>query len=113
MARSSTSASPAVPRPTVRSGRVWTAVHALHTQTIYQSDISVQPLRPGRASRPDCEKAAPPHRERAGERRTAMPTRISLGQVSSRPGALDGVQTSPTGGRVEYRLARNAVVSEF
>jgi hypothetical protein len=42
-----------------------------------------------------------------------MPTRISLGPVSSRPGALDGVQTSPTGGRVEYRLARNAVVSEF
>jgi uncharacterized protein DUF5318 len=46
-------------------------------------------------------------------RRTRVPTRISLGPVSSRLGALDGVQTSPTGGRVEYRLARNAVVSEF
>ena len=35
------------------------------------------------------------------------------GQVSFRPGALDGVQTSPSGGQVEYLLARNAVVREF
>jgi uncharacterized protein DUF5318 len=33
--------------------------------------------------------------------------------VSYRPGALQGVQTTPTGGRVEYQLARNAVVREF
>jgi hypothetical protein len=33
--------------------------------------------------------------------------------VRFRPGALDGVTTSPTGGRVEYLLARNAVVREF
>jgi len=33
--------------------------------------------------------------------------------MSFRPGALEGVQTSPTGGRVEFRLARNAVVREF
>ncbi|MGH9079578.1 MAG: DUF5318 family protein [Acidimicrobiales bacterium] len=33
--------------------------------------------------------------------------------MSFRPGALDGVTASPTGGRVEYLLARNAVVREF
>ncbi len=33
--------------------------------------------------------------------------------MSFRPGALEGVQTSPTGGRVEYLLARNAVIREF
>jgi hypothetical protein len=33
--------------------------------------------------------------------------------VSFRPGALEGVQTSPTGGQVEYLLARNAVIREF
>jgi hypothetical protein len=33
--------------------------------------------------------------------------------VSFRSGALEGVQTSPTGGQVEYKLARNAVVREF
>jgi len=33
--------------------------------------------------------------------------------VSFRHGALEGVQTSPTGGRVEYLLARNSVVREF
>jgi len=33
--------------------------------------------------------------------------------VSYRPGAVQGVQTVPTGGRVEYQLARNAVVREF
>ena len=33
--------------------------------------------------------------------------------MSLRPGALDGVQTSPTGGRVEYLLARNAIVREY
>ena len=33
--------------------------------------------------------------------------------MSFRPGALEGVQTSPTGGRVEYLLARNAVVREY
>jgi hypothetical protein len=33
--------------------------------------------------------------------------------VSFRPGVLDGVTTSPTGGGVEYLLARNAVVREF
>ena len=38
---------------------------------------------------------------------------ITLGGVSFRPGSLDGVQTSPTGGRVEYLLARNAVIREF
>jgi len=33
---------------------------------------------------------------------------ITLGGVSFRPGSLEGVQTSPTGGRVEYlRAARN------
>ena len=35
------------------------------------------------------------------------------GLVSFRPGALDGVQTSPTGGQVEYLLARNSVIREF
>ena len=35
------------------------------------------------------------------------------GQVSFRPGALEGVQTSPSGGQVEYLLARNAVIREF
>ena len=30
-----------------------------------------------------------------------------------RPGALDGLQTSPTGGQVEYLLARNSVIREF
>jgi hypothetical protein len=39
--------------------------------------------------------------------------RITLGRVSFRPGALEGVQTSPTGGQVEYLLARNAVVREY
>ncbi len=33
--------------------------------------------------------------------------------VAFRPGPLNGVQTSPTGGRVEYLLARNAVIREF
>jgi hypothetical protein len=33
--------------------------------------------------------------------------------VSYRPGALQGIQTVPTGGRVEYQLARNAIVREF
>jgi Family of unknown function (DUF5318) len=33
--------------------------------------------------------------------------------VSFRPGPLEGVQTSPTGGQVEYLLARNAVIREF
>ena len=41
------------------------------------------------------------------------PRRITLVSVSFRPGALEGVQTSPTGGRVEYLLARNAVVREY
>jgi hypothetical protein len=41
------------------------------------------------------------------------PRRITLGEVSFRPGSLDGVQTSPTGGRVEYLLARNAVIREY
>ncbi|HEY5096881.1 MAG TPA: DUF5318 family protein, partial [Acidimicrobiales bacterium] len=30
-----------------------------------------------------------------------------------RPGSLDGVQTSPTGGQVEYLLARNAIIREY
>lgn len=38
---------------------------------------------------------------------------VTLGAVNFRPGALDSVTTSPTGGRVEYLLARNAVVREF
>ncbi len=33
--------------------------------------------------------------------------------MGSRPGPLLGVPTSPSGGRVEYLLARNAVVREF
>ncbi len=33
--------------------------------------------------------------------------------MSFRPGALEGVATSPAGGRVEYLLARNAVVREY
>jgi Family of unknown function (DUF5318) len=33
--------------------------------------------------------------------------------VSYRPGAVQGVQTVASGGRVEYQLARNAVVREF
>ena len=33
--------------------------------------------------------------------------------MSFRPGALDSVQTSPNGGRVEYLLARNSVIREF
>jgi hypothetical protein len=33
--------------------------------------------------------------------------------VGFRPGTLEGVQASPTGGRVEYLLARNAVISEY
>ena len=41
------------------------------------------------------------------------PRRITLVSVSFRSGALDGVQTSPTGGQVEYLLARNAVIREF
>ncbi len=35
------------------------------------------------------------------------------GEVSFRPGVLDGLQTSPTGGQVEYLLARNSVIREF
>jgi hypothetical protein len=38
---------------------------------------------------------------------------ITLTKVSFRPGALEGVQTSPTGGQVEYLLARNAVIREY
>ena len=38
---------------------------------------------------------------------------ITLGAVGFRPGSLEGVQTSPTGGQVEYLLARNAVIREF
>lgn len=38
---------------------------------------------------------------------------ITLSAVNIRPGSLEGVQTSPTGGQVEYRLARNAVIREF
>ena len=37
----------------------------------------------------------------------------TLAAVSFRPGALVGVQTSPTGGQVEYALARNAVIREY
>ncbi len=33
--------------------------------------------------------------------------------MSFHTGALEGVQTCPSGGRVEYLLARNAVVREF
>ncbi|MHB1710154.1 MAG: DUF5318 family protein [Acidimicrobiales bacterium] len=33
--------------------------------------------------------------------------------MSFRPGAYEGVQTSPTGGQVEYRLARSSVIREF
>lgn len=33
--------------------------------------------------------------------------------MSYRPGAVQGIQTVPTGGRVEYQLARNAVVREY
>ena len=33
--------------------------------------------------------------------------------MSFRPGALVGAQTSPTGGQVEYLLARNSVIREF
>ena len=47
-----------------------------------------------------------------GQCRTA-PEGLPLVCVSFRPGALEGVQTSPTGGRVEYLLARNAVVREY
>jgi hypothetical protein len=39
--------------------------------------------------------------------------RITLVSVNIRTGALEGVQTSPSGGRVEYLLARNAVIREF
>ncbi len=38
---------------------------------------------------------------------------ITLGAVGFRPGPLDGVQTSPTGGQVEYLLARNAIIREY
>ena len=38
---------------------------------------------------------------------------ITLGGVSFRPGPLEGVQTSPTGGQVEYLLARNAIIREY
>jgi hypothetical protein len=38
---------------------------------------------------------------------------VTLGAVSYRPGPLPSLTTSPTGGRVEYLLARNAVVREF
>ena len=38
---------------------------------------------------------------------------ITLDRVSFRPGSLEGVQTSPSGGRVEYLLARNAVIREY
>src|ERR1019366_284193 len=37
----------------------------------------------------------------------------TLGPASFRPGALDGIQTPPTGGQVEYLLARNSVIREF
>ncbi len=33
--------------------------------------------------------------------------------MSFRPGTLEGVQTSPTGGRVEYLLAKKSVIREF
>jgi len=50
----------------------------------------------------------------AGRRGVSRRARgITLVGVSFRPGALEGVQTSPTGGRVEYLLARNAVVREY
>ena len=35
------------------------------------------------------------------------------GPMGFRPGTLDGLQTSPTGGQVEYLLARNSVIREF
>jgi len=38
---------------------------------------------------------------------------ITLGPVGFRPGPLDGVKTSPTGGQVEYLLARNAIIREY
>jgi len=41
------------------------------------------------------------------------PCRVSLVVVSLGPRALEGISTSPTGGCVEYRLARNAAVREF
>lgn len=37
----------------------------------------------------------------------------TLWAVTFRPGPAQGTQTSPSGGRVEYRLARNAVVAEY
>ncbi len=33
--------------------------------------------------------------------------------MSFRPGALDSLATAPTGGQVEYLLARNAVIREY
>lgn len=38
---------------------------------------------------------------------------LPLAAVSYRPGALPSLTTSPAGGRVEYLLARNAVVREY
>ncbi len=104
------------------------------TDTIYQFDISMQYIgarqrldaatapragatgsgpRPGGAARPGDGRAT----TGAGKGRIRgcpLPGRgITLGGVSFRPGSLEGVQTSPTGGRVEYLLARNAVVREY
>ena len=38
---------------------------------------------------------------------------VPFDAVSYRPAAVHGIRTTASGGRVEYRLARNAVVREF
>ena len=79
------------------------------TGTIYHFDISKQYIPTARGDPPPSGRIrwVRPQRESNRSRR-GYPWR-----VSSRPGALEGVQTSPSGGRVEYLLARNAVVREY
>ncbi len=72
--------------------------------TIHQFDVSVRYIE-------ICVLTVPkPTHSLLGQ--TARSRRYP-GRVSFRPGALDGLQTSPTGGQVEYLLARNSVIREF
>ena len=66
--------------------------------TIYHFDISMQHRGPPAGT---------------GTPVTSRGVGVTLRAVTLRPGPLGGVRTSPTGGQMEYRLARNAVVREF
>ena len=118
MARSSTSG----PGPVRTAG-----VHQLHTcndtsfrciRLIYRnrrSDVAVGAEQTSPGERRDAAPARSRGATGSGSGGPVVRPRARRypGPMGFRPGALDGLQTSPTGGQVEYLLARNSVIREF